>query len=68
MRVKGKKLLFRCVRLVKVSSEAKMVLTTMAIFISLISLLYVFQHYKCGVVGYQDLSGSHSESVCKWEK
>jgi hypothetical protein len=51
-----------------VSSEAKMVLTTITVFIGLISLLYVFQHYKCSVVEYQDLSGAHSESVCTWEK
>jgi hypothetical protein len=64
----GKKLLFRCVRWVKVSSEAKMVVTTMVVFISLIGLMYAIQHYKCGVFTYQDLSGSHSESVCTWEK
>ena len=68
MKTKEKKSLSRCVRVWTVSSEAKMVLTTMAVFVGLISLLYVFQHYKCGVVGYQDLSGSHSESVCTWEK
>jgi hypothetical protein len=53
---------------VKVSSEAKMVITTMVVFISLIGLMYAIQHYKCGVFTYQDLSGSHSESVCTWEK
>jgi hypothetical protein len=53
---------------VKVSSEAKMVLTTLAVFIGIIGLLYTFQHYKCSVVEYQDLSGPHSESVCTWEK
>jgi hypothetical protein len=51
-----------------VSSEAKMVITTMVVFISLIGLMYEIQHYKCGVVDYQDLSGYHSESVCAWEK
>lgn len=68
MKTKGKKSLSRCVRVWTVSSEAKMVLTTMAVFISLIGLMYAIQHYKCGVVAYQDLSGSHSESVCTWEK
>lgn len=50
------------------SKELKMLLISMTLFIAGIALMYVSQHYKCGVVGYQDLSGSHSESVCTWEK
>jgi len=45
-----------------------MVITTFMVILGVIGVLYVFQHYKCDVVEYQNLSGPHSERVCTWEK
>jgi hypothetical protein len=51
-----------------VSSEAKMMIATGLVLASLATLIYTFQHYTCKTVEYQNLSGSHSESVCTWKK
>jgi hypothetical protein len=50
------------------SKELKMLLITMALFIGGVVYMYVSQHYTCQTIKYQDLHGTHSESVCTWEK
>jgi hypothetical protein len=50
------------------SKELKMLLITMALFISSITYMYVSQHYTCQTIEYQDLKGTHTEDICKWEK
>ena len=49
------------------SKDVQVLVIPLILLVALVSGIYVSQHFSCDVVGYQNLSGSHKENVCKWE-
>lgn len=48
------------------NKDLKMLLITLGLAIAGIVYAYTTSHYKCETIRYQDLSGTHSKSVCEW--
>ena len=48
--------------------DLKLLLISLGLLIGTVVYIYVSAHYKCETVRYQNMSGNHSESVCKWVK
>ena len=48
------------------NKELKLLIISLILLIIGIGYIYMSQHQKCYEVGYQDLSGSHSKTICEW--
>jgi hypothetical protein len=46
------------------SKEAKLLFVSLFLLVFAVVLIYLDQHYECGVVEYQDLKGIHSKTEC----
>ena len=48
------------------NKDLKLLLISLGLLVGLVVYIYISAHYKCETVRYQNLSGTHSESVCTW--
>lgn len=47
------------------NKELKLLLISLLMVVLVVGYIYWKENYTCEVVKYQDLSGTHSEEVCK---
>jgi len=50
------------------NKDLKILLVSLGLLIGLVLYIYISGHYSCKEVRYQNLSGTHTESVCVWAK
>ncbi len=50
------------------NKELKMLLLSIAALVVVLLFVSALDSQKCETVKYQNLSGEHSERVCKWQK
>ena len=54
--------------MVFMSKEAKLLFISLLLLVLGVAYMYVSQHYTCFTFEYQNLSGTHSKTVCEWNK